>query len=68
MLEAERIKEHRRLIKAELQNCRSLYEVYRINIGLKQVYPHWLVDQERCRRVLEFTVDKILKNRKEIEK
>lgn len=56
-----RLERHRKQIRAELQNCRSLYEVYRINIGLKQVYPHWLVDQERCRRVLEFTVDNILK-------
>lgn len=57
--------EHRKQIRQEFKNCRNLYEVYRIANGLKQVYPQWLVDQERCRRVLEFTVDKILKNRKE---
>ncbi len=62
----EKLKEHRKQIRQEFNNCRSLYEVYRINIGLLQEYPPWIVDQERCRRVLEFTVDKILKNRKEI--
>lgn len=60
-----RLERHRQQIRAELQNCRSLYEVYRIANGMLQVYPSWLVDQERCRRVLEFTVDTIFKKRKE---
>lgn len=63
-----RLERHRKQIRDEFRNCRSIYEVYRISTGLQQVYPHWLVDQERCRRVLEFTVDKVLRSRKEIKK
>lgn len=60
-----RLERHRKQIRDEFRNCRSIYEVYRIANGMLQVYPSWLVDQERCRRVLEFTVDTIFKNRKE---
>lgn len=67
MYASEKIKRHRQRIRTEFQNCRSIYEVYRIANGMLQVYPSWLVDQERCRRVLQFTVDTILKNRKETE-
>lgn len=59
-----KLEQHRKQIRQEFKNCRTLYEVYRINIGLLQEYPEWLINQERCRRVLEFTVDKIYKNRR----
>lgn len=45
--------EHKEQIRQELGNCRTLYEVYRISHGLKQVYPDQLVEEEKKRRQLE---------------
>lgn len=57
------MKEVREKIRSEFKACRTQYEVYMINLGLKQVYPEWLVTEERNKRILEFTFDKIFKNR-----
>lgn len=57
----------REKIKAEFRACRTSYEVFRINIGMLQEYPKEIVDEERNKRLLEFTTKKIFKNR-EVQK